>query len=205
MGFCGSVLTKMAAHLAGLRMRVFASCLGRSGWGDRRSWWRGRPIGAGGSGRDALPGVGHQHLTECVRGTSEQQHALVVGHRGVQARILAAGLTAMQCVDGAAYAVGGRNRAGEEVRYCVRQTLTETIGSGVQAQGAAQHTLVVGNEIANSVLMNYCSGPIGNCATPCVQRLYRLAASINGSTAAWPTSTSVEGASADASLSAGAS
>ena len=168
MGLCGSVLTKMAAHLAGLRMRVLANCLDRGGWGDRRSWWRGRPIGAGGLGRDALPYVRHQHLTECVRGTSEQQHAVVAGHHGERARILAAGLIALQRMDGAAYAVGGRNRADAGVRYCVRQTLTETIGSGVQERGATLHTLVAGKGIANYVLVNYCSVPIGNCATPCV-------------------------------------
>ena len=84
MGLFGSVLTKMAAHLAGSRIRVRAAranCLDRGGWGDRRSWWRGRPIGSGGLGWDALPYVKHQHLTECVHGASGQQHAAAAGYR----------------------------------------------------------------------------------------------------------------------------
>ena len=92
-----------------------------------------------------------------MRGTSEQQHAVAAGHHVERARILAAGLIALQHMDGGAYAVGGRNHAGAGVRYCVRQTLTETIGSGVQERGASG--------IANYARVNNCSGAIENCAT----------------------------------------
>ena len=160
MGLFGSVLTKMAAHLAGSRIRVRAAranCLDRGGWGDRRSWWRGRPIGAGGLGWDALPYVKHQHLTECVHGASGQQHAAAAGYRVDRARKLAMGRIAALRMDGGVYAVGGRNHVGTRVQYGVRQTLTETIGSGVQERGASG--------IANYARVNNCSGAIENCAT----------------------------------------
>ena len=126
MGLFGSVLTKMTAHLAGSRIRVRAAranCLDRGGWGDRRSWWRGRPIGSGGLGWDALPYVKHQHLTECVHGASGQQHAAAAGYRVDRARKLAMGRIAALRMDGGVYAVGGRNHVGTRVQYGVRRKM----------------------------------------------------------------------------------